>query len=115
MIRFRKFSQIPQLTKVNFSSISLHVLILILDSLNYLASKHLKMAIEKKLSKDPRGNNSAIVPTVSDDTMTLPTEHNNTSTINTSITGKLQLSDFQSLERPPRDNRGQQIPKVKYL
>jgi len=86
---------------------------MLLDSLNYLASKHLKMAIEKKLSKEPsKGHNSAFVPTISDETITLPNETNNTSGVNTSITGKLQLSEFQSLERPPRDHRGQQENKI---
>ena len=79
-----------------------------LDSLNYLAAKQLKMAIEKKLSKDTRKPQDSSGGPVSDDLTTQNTDNN----MNINVGHAHEKADGRMLDRPPRDNRDLQEIKA---
>ena len=76
----------------------------------------MKLAIEKKLSKDSskQSDNASIVPTNDDITSTVPSENYIPSFSNTSQSGS-KNGETKTAEKPPRDLRDSQeakIPKV---
>jgi len=91
----------------------------LLDSLNYLAAKQLRLAIEKKLSKDSgKQHEASLAPTNDDITSTVPSENYIPSVSNTTSQSGNKSGENRTAEKPQRDFRDSQetkIPKVKYF
>ncbi len=89
-----------------------------LDSLNYLAAKQLKLAIEKKLSKDSNKqyDNASLARASEDITSTVPSENYIPTSINGMFPSSKSVDEVRLMERPPRDStQDAKIPKVNFI